>query len=120
MRHELLLICGRSLGQGVSANQGKLTGAYQEITATLELHPDDAAAAGVADGDAATLEGPGGRIGVTCQVVKPDQLPPGVAFMAYGPPTSQLMGAETHGTGMPDAKNLRVWLSPAGEEQADG
>lgn len=99
--------------QGTSANKGKDTAEYQEVTATLEVHPEDAAAAGVTDGGRATLTGEYGQITVVCKVKKPDELLPGTAFIAYGPATSRLMGGETHGTGMPDSKHLRVVLAPA-------
>lgn len=115
MAHEVLLICGRSLKQGTSANKGKDTDEYREVTGTLELHPEDAAAAGVADGGRAVLASPEGSISVTCRIKKPDELQPGSVFMAYGPLTSLLMGGDTHGTGMPDSKNLLVTLSPVRE-----
>jgi len=33
-------------------------------------------------------------------------------FMAYGPASSQLMGGDTAGTGMPISKNLEVEVVP--------
>ncbi len=120
MPHELLLISGRSLKQGTSSNQGKLTAAYREETATLDLHPADAAAAGMADGGRATLASVSGQITVTCRIRKPDELQPGMAFLPYGTAAGYLLGGETQGTGMPEAKNLRVWLSPVKEEGSDG
>ncbi len=42
-----------------------------------------------------------------------DALPPGLLFMSYGPHSSQLMGADTHGTGMPDSKGLDVQVEKA-------
>jgi formylmethanofuran dehydrogenase subunit D len=34
-------------------------------------------------------------------------------FISYGDKSSQLMGGETHGTGMPDSKGLDVFIERA-------
>ena len=37
-------------------------------------------------------------------------LPPGMLFIAYGDLSSRLMGADTHGSGIPTSKGLDVIL----------
>ena len=39
---------------------------------------------------------------------KGDELPPGMLFIAYGDLSSRLMGADTHGSGIPTSKG---WTS---------
>ena len=39
-------------------------------------------------------------------------LPTGMIFIPYGPPSSQLMGGDTALTGMPLSKNLEVEVEP--------
>jgi formylmethanofuran dehydrogenase subunit D len=39
-------------------------------------------------------------------------LPKGVMFIAYGPHSSRLMGADTAGSGMPMSKSLDVEVEP--------
>jgi formylmethanofuran dehydrogenase subunit D len=50
------------------------------------------------------------RVGEVVVSVKSgkDELPPGLLFITYGDISSRLMGAETHGSGMPDSKGLDV------------
>jgi formylmethanofuran dehydrogenase subunit D len=40
-------------------------------------------------------------------------LPPGMVFVLYGPPTTALMGGQTEGTGMPIQKGLEVEIEKA-------
>jgi len=53
-----------------------------------------------------------GAIEIPCQAAKDGELPSGLLFMAYGDASSRLMGADTHGTGMPDSKGIDVRLEP--------
>jgi formylmethanofuran dehydrogenase subunit D len=39
-----------------------------------------------------------------------DELPPGLLFIAYGNLSSMLMGADTHGSGIPTSKGIDVML----------
>ena len=41
-----------------------------------------------------------------------NELSTGLLFLSYGPMSSQLMGGDTHGTGMPDSKSFDVLLEP--------
>jgi len=104
----LLLIPGRSSKQGTALNKGKLKSEYQEVTATLAMNPEDMQRLGLEDGDRVRLSNETGETVVTCEAQKPGELPLGVMFIPYGPPSSQLMDADTAGSGMPISKQIRV------------
>ncbi|HEX9114476.1 MAG TPA: molybdopterin dinucleotide binding domain-containing protein [Anaerolineae bacterium] len=101
----LLLITGRSLKQGTGLNTGKGSADYLEAVGTVELSGGDLARLGALEGDDVRLRNRFGQVTVRCR--KAD-LPDGMAFMAYGPATSILMGSETGASGMPDSKHLEV------------
>ena len=43
---------------------------------------------------------------------KEGKVPAGMIFVPYGPPTCQLMGGDTNGTGMPTSKGWEVEVIP--------
>ena len=102
----------RTAKQGVHVNVGKDGDEYIEITTTLSIHVDDLAEIGVSDGDRALVKTEFGEAEFTCQTAK---VPPGMIFVPYGPPTCQLMGGDTDGTGMPTSKGWEVEITPLGE-----
>jgi formylmethanofuran dehydrogenase subunit D len=112
MAEKMLLIAGRSSKQGTSLNAGKESAEYREVTSTLEMNSEDMARLGLGDGDAVLLRSAFGEARVRCKGRKPEDLPAGMLFIAYGPPTSQLMGSDTHGSGMPDSKDFEVEVLP--------
>jgi formylmethanofuran dehydrogenase subunit D len=112
MAEIMTLIAGRSSKQGVSLNVGKLAGEYVEVTTTVEMNLDDMARLGLKEGDSLQLRSATGETVVRCKGRKPEELPAGVLFLAYGPASSQLMGSDTAGTGMPLSKNLDVEVEP--------
>lgn len=105
---KMILIPGRSSKQGTSLNQGKLKAEYLEVTSTLEMNPDDMQKLKLVDGDSVRLSNPVGETVVKCIAKKPGDLPPGTLFIAYGPPSSQLMESDTAGSGMPLSKHMEV------------
>ncbi len=113
MSDTLLLIAGRSSRQGTALNKGKLKDEYVDVTSTLEMHPSDMQRLGLGEGDSVRLSNLVGEAIVRCKATKPDELPAGVMFIAYGPPSSQLMAADTAGTGMPISKNIEVRVQRA-------
>lgn len=113
MRRALLLVPGRTSRQGVAANLGKDTAEYREATETVEVCAEDLEAIGCRDGDRVRVTSAHGCVVLVARARPPADLPPGLAFVAYGTPSSRLMGGETHGTGMPDSKGIPVWLEPA-------
>ncbi len=104
----LTLIPGRTSKQGTALNKSKLEGEYLQVTSTLEMNPDDMRRLHLQDGDAVRLSNAVGEALVHCKALKPDDLPAGVMFIAYGPPSSQLMDSDTAGTGMPISKQIEV------------
>ena len=102
---KLILIAGRSLKQGTGMNIGKESAEYRQAVTTLEMNRDDMARFGWQDGDTVRVKAAGGEATVHCLGA---DLPAGMAFIAYGPASSQLMGQETHGSGMPDSKGFEV------------
>jgi formylmethanofuran dehydrogenase subunit D len=103
----LVLITGRSTRQGTGISIGKEQENYRTATTVLELNPADMARLELSDGDTVRLKTRHGEVTVKCRC---ENLPEGVAFMAFGPATSQLVGGETHATGMPDSKGFEFEL----------
>jgi formylmethanofuran dehydrogenase subunit D len=104
----MTLIAGRSSKQGVSLNVSKLEGEYVEVTTTLEMNVADMARLGLKEGDSVRLRSSTGETVLHCKGRKTEDLPEGILFLAYGPSSSQLMGGDTAGTGMPLSKNRAV------------
>ena len=104
----MILVPGRSSKQGTSLNQGKLKEEYQEVTSTLEMNQDDMVRLKLVDGDTVRLKNEIGETTVKCIGKKPEDLPAGMAFIPYGPPSSQLMASDTAGSGMPLSKHMEV------------
>jgi formylmethanofuran dehydrogenase subunit D len=105
-----LLFPIRTNKQGVQINVGKDEAEYQAIVSTLTIHPDDLKALGVAEGGAVRVRTEVGEATFLC---KAGNVPVGLMFVPYGPPTCQLMGGETDGTGMPTSKGWDVEVEPA-------
>ena len=108
MTETMTLIAGRSTAQGTSLNAGKLEDEYLAVTSIVEMNADDMVRLGLSDGDEVRLRTSVGETVVHCKGRKAADLPSGVLFMAYGPPSSRLMASDTAGTGMPISKNLEV------------
>jgi formylmethanofuran dehydrogenase subunit D len=107
----LVLIAGRSLKQGTGMNMGKESSEYRQAVATLELNRQDMARLGLQDGEAVRLKT---RYGEAIAQGQGADLPAGLAFIAYGPVSGQLMGAETHASGMPNSKGFEVEVERVG------
>ena len=118
MAETMTLIAGRSKDQGTSLNAGKLEARYREVTSTVEMNADDMARLGLKAGDKVRLSTAVGSAIVSCKERKSEDLPTGLLFIPYGPPSSELMDGDTAGSGMPVSKNLEVVvegpLSPDG------
>lgn len=105
-----ILIPGRTSRQGTTLNEGKFTAGYVEETHSLLMNPDDMGRLGLKNGDRVRLRSAQGQVELPCQAAKAGELPPGLLFLPYGDASSRLMGADTHGTGMPDSKAIDVEL----------
>ncbi len=108
MAETMILIPGRNSKQGTSLNAGKLKDEYLEVTSTVEMNSEDMVRLGLQDGDEVRLSTEVGEAIVRCKGRKSNELPSGVLFIAYGPYSSQLMGSDTAGSGMPISKNFEV------------
>lgn len=109
MAARFLLFPIRSNKQGVQINVGKDEPEYQTIVTTLTMHPDDMKDLGIAAGASIRVRT---EIGEATFVCKDANVPRGMLFVPYGPPTCQLMGGETDGTGMPTSKGWDVEVEP--------
>ena len=113
MQETMWLIAGRTSEQGTSLNKGKFKDEYLLVTSTVEMNEDDMTRLGFQAGDLIRLSNDIGETTVTCQPRKRTDLPSGLLFMAYGPSSSQLMGSDTAGSGMPISKNFTVQVEKA-------
>ncbi len=110
MPETFILIPGRTSRQGTTLNEGKFTAGYIEETATLLMCAEDMKRLGLAEGDRVRLRTGQGQVELPCQAARDGELPSGLLFLPYGDMSSRLMGADTHGTGMPDSKSFDVEL----------
>lgn len=108
MAETMILIPGRSQKQGTSLNEGKLKDEYLQVTSTAELNENDMRRLQLSDGDKIRLKSDVGQTVVTCKSKKDEDLPSGMIFIPYGPPSSQLMGSDTAASGMPMSKHMEV------------
>lgn len=108
-----IMNAGRTSKQGQQINVGKDDDDYQALVSTLTVHPEDLKALGVAAGAVLRVRSEyGGEALFRCQE---GNVPRGMIFVPYGPPTCRLMGSETDGTGMPTSKNWEVEIEPVVE-----
>jgi formylmethanofuran dehydrogenase subunit D len=73
------------------------------------MHPDDMKELGVASGGNVRVRTETGAAVFLC---KEGNIPRGLLFVPYGPPTCRLMGGGTDGTGMPTSKGWDVEVEP--------
>lgn len=107
----LVLIAGRSLKQGTGMNWGKASAEYRRAVVTVELSRQDMARLELQDGETVRLKTMYGEAVAQGQEAN---LPEGLAFIAYGPVSSELMGEETHASGMPNSKGFEVEVTRVG------
>ena len=106
-----LLMPIRSNKQGVQINVGKDGDEYNAIVNTMQIHPDDLKELGATAGATVRVRTDVGE--ATFQVVE-GKVPRGMLFVPYGPPTCQLYGGDTDGTGMPTTKGWDVEVEVVG------
>jgi formylmethanofuran dehydrogenase subunit D len=110
MPETFILIPGRTSRQGCGISEGKFKKDYQEETNVLQVSPQDMERLGLSPGDRVRVRSETGQIEVPVTPARGDELPPGLLFIAYGDLSSRLMGANTHGSGIPTSKGLDVVL----------
>ena len=110
MTTSFILIPGRTAKQGCGISEGKFGENYRAEITTLQMAPEDMDRLGLAEGATVRLTSLAGQAEVTVARAKPDELPPGLLFIAYGDISSRLMDGDTHGSGMPTSKGIDVTL----------
>jgi formylmethanofuran dehydrogenase subunit D len=98
------------MSQGRHINIGKDTDEYRRMVGTLQMNELDMTRMRLSPGMRVRVLSEWGDALFQCS--KGD-LPPGIVFALYGPPTSALMGGNTDGTGMPTQKGLDVEVEAA-------
>ena len=120
---QFIMNAGRTTKQGRQINVGKEDAEYEEMVTTLIMHPDDIEDIGASVGGSVRVRSENGEGTFVCKEHggKEGKVPPGMVFIAYGPPTCKLMGQSTDGTGMPTSKGWEVEIEPlaAGENHAE-
>ena len=104
-----LMNAGRTTKQGQQINIGKDTPEYEAIVTTIFMNADDMNEAGITANARVRVRSDNGAAIFLC---KEGKVPPGIIFVAYGPPTCKLMGNTTDGTGMPTSKGWEVEVEP--------
>src|SRR5262245_24204381 len=105
-----IMNAGRTSKQGVQINVGKDHGEYETMVNTLTMNPDDRKELNITQGGSVRVRSEyGGEAVFRCQS---GNVPRGMIFVPYGPPTCRLMGVETDGTGMPTSKGWEVEVEP--------
>jgi formylmethanofuran dehydrogenase subunit D len=107
--NRFILSPGRTSKQGQQINIGKDYPEYQAIVTTLTMHPEDMAELGVVSGGTVLVRTEQGEAQFQC---KEGNIPRGMLFVPYGPPTCRLMGGSTDGTGMPTSKGWDAEVEP--------
>ena len=104
-----IMNAGRTTKQGQQINIGKDSPEYLAIVNTIFMNVDDLKEAGITAGTDVRVRSDNGEAVFHC---KEGKVPPGMIFVAYGPPTCKLMGQTTDGTGMPTSKGWEVEVEP--------
>ena len=104
---KLILITGRSTHQGVGISSGKALEEYQTATNVLLINASDMQRFGLKNDDTVRMKTSYGSAVVKCSSA---DMPEGLAFIAFGPPVNQLVGADTQSSGMPDSKGFEIEL----------
>jgi formylmethanofuran dehydrogenase subunit D len=108
MPDEFILVPGRTSEQGCGISEGKFGTTYQDAISFVQMNPSDMQRMGIAIDEKVEIASEFGSIEIRVTAAKPDELPLGLLFMAYGDLSSQLLGSDTHGSGMPTSKGIDV------------
>ncbi len=104
-----IMNAGRTTKQGQQINVSKDSPEYLALVTTLIMHADDMKEAGITPGGTVRVRSDNGEGLFQC---KEGNVPRGLLFVPYGPPTCRLMGGGTDGTGMPTSKGWEVEVEP--------
>jgi formylmethanofuran dehydrogenase subunit D len=104
-----IMNAGRTSKQGQQINVGKDYAEYRAIVGTVTMHQADMTELGIEVGSTILVRT---EYGETTFLCKSGNVPQGMIFVPYGPPTCKLMGGGTDGTGMPTSKGWEVEVEP--------
>ncbi len=104
------------MNQGRYINIGKDKDEYKEMVSTIGMNAQDLGRLGLAPGALVRVRSECGEAEFRC---RQDDLPAGIVFVLYGPPTTKLMGGQTDGTGMPVQKGFEVEIEAASQPGDD-
>ena len=107
-----VFISGRSTNQGRYINIGKDTDEYRAMVSVISMNAQDLEQLGLRPGMQVRVRSEWGESIFQCEV---GELPQGIVFTLYGPPTCALIGGQTDGTGMPAQKGFEVEIEAVGE-----
>ncbi|MDD1653722.1 MAG: molybdopterin dinucleotide-binding protein [Methanomicrobiales archaeon] len=105
----MMLNTGRTIPQGNSVEY-KPSPEYGAETSRAFLAPLDLMDLGIESGERIRVTHRGRSVVLT--VSASDGIPPGTLFVPYGAHANHVVPAATHGTGMPDFKNIMVEVEP--------
>ena len=108
MRDKFILIAGSTTKQMVGIRNGSFDAGYQAEINELHIRPTEMKCLGLNSGDFVKLTSEFGEVQVVIKSSSDYELPSGLLFIANGETSSQLMGSDTHGTGMPTIKGIDV------------
>lgn len=103
-----ILITVRTSSQGAAMEEGKFTKEYINEISTLFVNPEDYDRLRLNEDNKAILKSKAGEVTITCC---PTEGPKGIFFLPLGPCASQLVSEDTHGTGVPDFKEIPVTIN---------
>lgn len=109
----IIINTGRTVIQGSHVDK-KNSPAYGAETSTIRMNPVDMMNLGVETGEhvLATADG----VSVQLRVLEDRNLEEGMAFLPLGPYANHLVSGITHGTGMPDFKQIPADIEPTDQE----
>ncbi|MHA1166938.1 MAG: molybdopterin dinucleotide binding domain-containing protein [Candidatus Hodarchaeales archaeon] len=115
MDEDFILITGRTWQQGATMEgPGKMSVPYQEAVALCEFDEKDMEIIGIKDSDNVKITSEYSSVVVIAKISR-SQPHAGQVFIPLGPWANILIGPETHGTGMPSYKGIKVKVEKTGD-----
>jgi formylmethanofuran dehydrogenase subunit D len=108
----MILNTGRTICQG-DAVERKLSPEYETATSVCFFNPLDMMDLALTDGDRVLVRGQAGS--VVLRAAENEDQERGSCYVPYGMHANQVIPAETHATGMPDFKSMKVEVEPTDE-----
>ncbi|MCD6243657.1 MAG: formylmethanofuran dehydrogenase subunit B [Thermoproteota archaeon] len=108
----LLLNTGRTIKQGISMEaEGKLSEAYADAVARIELNEDDMKALGITDGSLVEVISKEGSIKI--RAFRSKEVKRGHAYVPMGPWANMIVDPQTMSLGMPNYKYTIINVRPS-------